>query len=154
VSQYIRKKHNVSALMYHIVCPAQYRRVVFSKEVDQKLKETCLEISKRYEIHFLEIGTDNDHVHFLVQSVPTYSPKRIVQIIKSITAREIFAACPEVKKKLWGGEFWSDGYFINSVGKHGNEEVIKRYIQNQGKESNYEILHKSQKKDERQLDLF
>jgi putative transposase len=154
VSQYIRKKHNVSALMYHIVCPAKYRRIVFSKEVDQKLKETCLEISKRYEIHFLEIGTDNDHVHFLVQSVPTYSPKKIVQIIKSITAREIFAACPEVKKKLWGGEFWSDGYFINTVGKHGNEEVIKRYIQSQGKESNYEILHKSQKKDERQLDLF
>ena|ERR1051326_2216894 len=140
--------------MYHIVCPAKYRRVVFSKEVDQKLKETCLEISKRYEIHFLEIGTDNDHVHFLVQSVPTYSPKKIVQIIKSITAREIFAACPEVKKRLWGGEFWSDGYFINTVGKHGNEEVIKKYIQNQGKESNYEILHKSQKKDERQLDLF
>ena len=140
--------------MYHIVCPAKYRRVVFSKEVDHKLKEICLEISKRYEIHFLEIGTDNDHVHFLVQSVPTYSPKKIVQIIKSITAREIFAACPEVKKKLWGGEFWSDGYFINTVGKHGNEEVIKRYIQNQGKASNYEILHKSQKKDERQLDLF
>jgi putative transposase len=154
VSQYIRKKHNVSALLYHLVCPAKYRRVVFSKEVDQKLKETCLEISKRYEIHLLEIGTDNDHVHFLVQSVPTYSPKKIVQIIRSITAREIFAACPEVKKKLWGGEFWSDGYFINTVGKHGNEEVIKRYIQNQGKESNYEILHKSQKKDEGQLDLF
>ncbi len=154
MSKYIRKKHNVSVLMYHIVCPAKYRRVVFSKEVDQKLKETCLEISKRYEIHFLEIGTDNDHVHFLVQSVPTYSPKKIVQVIKSITAREIFAACPEVKKKLWGGEFWTDGYFINTVGKHGNEEVIKKYIQNQGKESNYEILHKSQMRDERQLDLF
>jgi len=140
--------------MYHIVCPAKYRRVVFSKEVDQKLKQTCMEISKRYEINFLEIGTDNDHVHFLVQSVPTYSPKKIVQIIKSITAREIFAACPEVKKKLWGGEFWSDGYFVNTVGKHGNEEVIKKYIQSQGSESSYEVLHKSKKKDERQLGLF
>jgi REP-associated tyrosine transposase len=140
--------------MYHIVCPAKYRRVVFSKEVDQKLKETCMEISKRYEINFLEIGTDNDHVHFLVQSVPIYSPKKIVQIIKSITAREIFAACPEVKQKLWGGELWSDGYFINTVGKHGNEEVIKKYIQNQGSESNYEVLHKTKKKDERQLGLF
>jgi len=140
--------------MYHIVCPAKYRRVVFSKEVDLKLKQTCMEISKRYEINFLEIGTDNDHVHFLVQSVPTYSPKKIVQIIKSITAREIFAACPEVKKKLWGGEFWSDGYFVNTVGKHGNEEVIKKYIQNQGTDSSYEVLHKSKKKDERQLGLF
>ena len=83
--------------MYHIVCPAKYRRAIFTEEV-------CEEISKRYEIVFLEIGTDSDHVHFLVQSVPTYSPKKIVQIIKSITAREIFKKCPLVKKQLWDGE--------------------------------------------------
>ena len=134
--------------MYHIVCPAKYRRAVFTPPVDQKLKEVCLEISKRFEITFLEIGTDKDHVHFLVQSVPTYSPKKIVQTIKSITAREIFAACPEVKKRLWGGEFWTDGYFISTVSKHGNEDVIKKYIQNQGEEVEYEQLH------EEQLNLF
>jgi REP element-mobilizing transposase RayT len=134
--------------MYHIVCPAKYRRAVFTPPVDRKLKEVCLEISKRFEVTFLEIGTDADHVHFLVQSVPTYSPKRIVQLIKSITAREIFAACPEVKKQLWGGEFWSDGYFVSTVGKHGNEDVIKRYIQEQGAESQYEQLY------EEQLNLF
>ena len=148
MSKYIHKSHNVSVLMYHIVCPAKYRRVVFSETVDQKLEETCLEISKRYEIAFLEIGTDKDHVHFLVQSVPTYSPQRVVQIIKSITAREILRACPEVKKKLWGGEFWTDGYFISTVGKHGNESVIKQYIQNQVAESHYERLY------EEQLNLF
>lgn len=142
VSKYIHKSHNVSLLLYHIVCPAKYRRVVFSREVDQKLKETCLEISKRYEIAFIEIGTDEDHVHFLVQSVPMYSPKKIVQLIKSITAREILASCPEVKKKLWGGEFWTDGYFISSVGQHGNEETIKKYIQAQG--AQYEQLHREQ----------
>jgi putative transposase len=130
--------------MYHIVCPAKYRRAVFTEPVDEKLKEVCLEISKRYEIVFLEIGTDKDHVHFLVHSVPMLSPKRIVQIIKSITAREIFRACPEVKKQLWGGEFWRDGYFISTVGKHGNEDVIKKYIQNQGAELQYEQLHKEQ----------
>ena len=130
--------------MYHIVCPAKYRRAVFTPPVDQKLKEVCLEISKRFEIGFLEIGTDKDHVHFLVQSVPMLSPKRIVQIIKSITAREIFRACPEVKKQLWGGEFWTDGYFISTVGQHGNESVIKKYIQNQGAETRYEQLHKEQ----------
>ena len=130
--------------MYHIVCPAKYRRAVFTPPVDQKLKEVCLEISKRYEITFLEIGTDKDHVHFLVQSVPMLSPKRIVQIIKSITAREIFRACPEVRKQLWGGEFWTDGYFVSTVGKHGNESVIKKYIQNQGAEAEYEQLHKEQ----------
>ena len=148
VSRFIHKSHNVSVLMYHIVCPAKYRRAVFTPPVDLKLKEVCLEISKRFEVRFLEIGTDADHVHFLVQSVPTYSPKRIVQLIKSITAREIFAACPEVKKQLWGGEFWSDGYFISTVGKHGNEDVIKRYIQEQGAESQYEQLY------EEQLNLF
>jgi putative transposase len=130
--------------MYHIVCPAKYRRAVFTAPVDQKLKEACLEISKRFEITFLEIGTDKDHVHFLVQSVPMLSPKRIVQIVKSITAREIFRACPEVKKQLWGGEFWTDGYFISTVGKHGNEDVIKKYIQNQGAELEYQQLHKEQ----------
>jgi REP element-mobilizing transposase RayT len=148
VSRFIHKSHNVSVLLYHIVCPAKYRKVVFSPEVDQKLKEVCVEISKRYEITFLEIGADKDHVHFLVQSVPMYSPKKIVQIIKSITAREIFAACPEVKKKLWGGEFWTDGYYISTVGQHGNEQMISRYIKQQGREKEYKQLHNQQ------LELF
>ena len=101
--------------------------------MDAKLKEICGEIEKRYEIDFVEIGTDNDHVHFLVQSVPTMSPKKIVQTIKSITAREIFKSCPEVKQYLWGGEFWGDGYFMSTVGAHGSEEMIKKYVQQQGK---------------------
>ena len=118
--------------MYHIVCPAKYRRSVFSTVVDAKLKEVCTDIQKRYDITFLEIGTDADHVHFLVQSVPTYSPKQLVQLIKSITAREIFKACPEVKRYLWGGKFWSEGYFVSTVGAHGNEQMIKNYVQQQG----------------------
>jgi putative transposase len=133
MSKFIHKNHNVSVLLYHIVCPAKYRRAVFCAEVDKKLKQVCSEIEKRYEIEFLEIGTDKDHVHFLVQSVPTMSPKKIVQRIKSITAREIFKSCPEVKKYLWGSEFWSDGYFISTVGAHGSEEMIKNYVQQQGK---------------------
>jgi putative transposase len=118
LSKKIHKSHNVSALLYHLVCPAKYRRAVFSETVDERLRAACLEINKRYEIEFWEIGTDQDHVHFLVQSVPLYSPKKIVQTIKSLTARQIFRQCPEVKKQLWGGEFWSDGYFIGRVGKH------------------------------------
>ena len=119
--------------MYHIVCPAKYRRMVFSEAVQAKLKEVCAEIQKRYEIEFLEIGADGDHVHFLVQSVPRLCPQKIVQVIKSLTAREIFKACPEVKKQLWGGEFWADGYFISTVGAHGNEQMIKNYVEQQGK---------------------
>jgi len=118
--------------MYHIVCAAKYRRAVLSDAVDGIIRDVCLEIAKRYEIIFLEIGTDKDHVHFLVQSVPMYSPKKIVQIIKSITARQIFERAPEVKKQLWGGQFWGDGYFISTVGKYGNEDMIKNYVNKQG----------------------
>jgi putative transposase len=109
------KSHNVSVLLYHFVFPAKYRKVVLTDEVDALLKEFCIEISKRYEIIFVEIGTDKDHVHFLVQSVPTYSPTKIVRILKSITAREIFKKVPSVKTKLWGGEFWSDGFYVGTV---------------------------------------
>ena len=105
MSERIHKSHNVSKLMYHFVLPTKYRRVVVNEEVDQVIKEICIEISMRYEINFIEIGTDKDHVHFLIQSVPNYSPTQIIKIVKSITAREIFARCPEVKKKLWGRKF-------------------------------------------------
>ena len=130
--------------MYHFVCPAKYHRVVFSEDVDLTLKEICLEISKRYEIHFLEIGTDKDHVHFFVQSIPKYSPTKLVTIIKSITAREIFQKIPSVKEILLGSEFWSDGYFASTVGEHGNENIIQKYIKNQGSEKEYKKLHEQQ----------
>ena len=133
--------------MYHLVFPAKYRKAIFDKEVDKKLKEICLEIELRYEVKFLEIGTDIDHVHFLIQSVPTYSVTKLVTMIKSITAKEIFKRCPEVKKELWGGEFWSDGYFVSTVGKHGDEGMIMKYVQNQGKK--YTKLHKSN-----QIEMF
>ena len=103
-SKYIHKSHNVSVLMYHLVCSAKYRQIVFDEGVDRVLKATCEGIEKRYDIRFLEIGTDKDHVHFLVQSVPMYSPTKIVKTIKSLTARRIFEKVPEVKRKLWGGE--------------------------------------------------
>ena len=148
-SQYIHKSHNVSVLLYHYVCPAKYRRVVFSKEVDMTLKEICIEIEKRYEVHFLEIGTDIDHVHFLVQSIPVKSASEIIRMIKSITAREIFKRHPEVKEQLWGGEFWTDGYFVNTVSKFGDETSISQYVRDQGLEKEYTILHKS-----KQLAMF
>jgi REP element-mobilizing transposase RayT len=147
MSHYIHKSHNVTILLYHLVFPAKYRRAVFDGDVDQVLRDVCLEIEKRYEMNFLEIGTDDDHVHFLVQSVPMYSVKKIVQIIKSITAREVFRLCPAVKKQLWGGEFWSDGYFASTVGKHGDESKISKYVKAQGK--SYAMIH-----EDRQLKLF
>ena len=148
MSKYVHKKHNVTVLLYHLVFPAKYRRAVFDERVDQELRDICLEIEKRYDINFLEIGVDKDHVHFLVQSVPTYSVTSLVKMIKSLTAREIFKRCPHVKKQLWGGEFWSDGYFASTVGKHGDEEVISRYVKEQGED--YLKLYKQAQ----QLSLF
>jgi REP element-mobilizing transposase RayT len=127
--------------------------VVINEEVDKTLKETCEEISKRYEIIFLEIGTEVDHVHFLVQSVPLYSPSKIVRTIKSITAKAVFEKHPEVKKKLWGGEFWSDGHFVSTVGKHGNEETIGNYVKTQGTGKEYKQIYKI-RNDENQPSLF
>jgi len=132
MSKYIHKSHNVTVLLYHVVFPTKYRRVVIDEHVDQVIKETCVEIEKRYEIHFLEIGTDKDHIHFLIQSVPRYDVTELVTTIKSITAKEVFKQCPEVKKQLWGGEFWTDGYFATTVGKHGNEDMISNYVKTQG----------------------
>ncbi len=144
MSKYIHKSHNVSVLLYHLVCPTKYRKVVLSKDVDVTLKNICLEISKRYELYFIEIVADENHVHFLIQSVPAYSPTKLVTIVKSITAKEIFKNNPEVKKQLWGGKFWSSGYFINTISKHGNEEVIAKYVKKQGLEQEYQQIYYQQ----------
>ena len=144
MSEYIHKSHNVSILLYHYVCPAKYRRIIFDDRVDKILTQTCQEIGKRYEINIVEIGTDGDHVHFLIQSVPMLSPTEIIRIIKSITAREIYRLYPQIRKKLWGGNIWSAGYFVSTVGRFGNEQQIKNYVRNQGKE--YNQIYKGQLK--------
>ena len=146
MSHLIRKSHNVFILVYHFVCPAKYRRAVIDEKVDQVIKEACLDIANRYQVEFLEIGTDKDHVHFLVQSVPTYSPTKIITMIKSLPAREVFARVPSVKRPLWGGEFWTDGYDVGTVGQHATEDVIKQYVKNQGQEKEYVPLHVQQLK--------
>ncbi len=147
MSEHIKKSHNKTQILYHLVCPVKYRRKVLIKGVPQTLKEVCLEISKRYEIFYVEIGTDLEHVHFLIQSVPTMSPSKIAQITKSITAREIFRKHPGVKTMLWGGTFWSSSYYLNTVGAYANETVIKNYVKNQGK--TYQEIHR-----EKQLKLL
>ena len=119
---------------------------MFSEKVDETLKNSCVEISKRYEITFLEIGTDADHVHFLIQTDIAYGLPQVVRTIKSITAKKIFLKHPEVKKKLWGGEFLGKGYFINTVGQHSSETEIAEYVKNQGKDKEYKKIHSQQMK--------
>jgi len=150
MSENIHRSHNVSNLMYHFVCPAKYRRVVIDDEVDEVIKETCRGIEVRYDIRFIEIGTDKDHVHFLIQFVPMMSPTEIIRIVKSITAKRVFKECPKVRKKLWGGELWSDGFYVATVSEHGNEQVIANYVKNQGDE--YKKVYQKDKV-EGQMDL-
>ena len=135
-SIYIHKSQNVSVLIYHLVCAVKCRLAVVDEAMEQVLREVCAEIELRYEIRFLEIGTDRDHVHFLIQSVPMYSAKQIVQTVKSLTAREIFARMPQVKTVLWGGEFWGKGWvntatkrrLPNPCGNKARKRTTKPYI--------------------------
>ena len=141
-SNYWHLSHNVSNLVYHFVCPAKYRRVVFDGSVEESLRQICEGIELRYEwIEFLEIGVDKDHVHFLIQSTPDHSPSEIIRTVKSLTARRIFAEHSEVKKKLWGGEFWTDGYFVSTVGRNTTESIIREYVKNQGTQDSYKQLY-------------
>lgn len=145
-SEYLHGSHHVSNLVYHFVCPTKYRRVVITENVDEALLQICAGIELRYDwIKFLEIGADQDHVHFLIQSLPNYSPTKIITTVKSLTSRRIFAEHPEVKKQLWGGEFWSDGYFVASVGKNTNETVVQEYVKNQGRQTEYKQLYLNMK---------
>ena len=110
MDDHINKRHNKTLLLYHIVFPVKYRNSVITDEVGKGLRDICLDISARYEINFLEIGYEENHVHFLIQSVPSLSISEICMKVKSITAKEIFRRFPEVKLKLWGGNFWASGF--------------------------------------------
>ena len=143
MTDHILKSHNKNLLIYHIVCPVKYRRKVFTKEVSQSLKEICLEFGPAYEIHFLEIGIDEDHVHLLIQTTPNNSLSNIVKKTKSISARYIFKKHPEVKTMLWNGNFWTLGYYANTVGQFGNLNMITNYVKNQGL-PDYQQIHVAQ----------
>ncbi len=145
MGKYISKSHNKSMLLYHLVCTVKYRKDVLTKAVTDTLVNVCMEIEEISDITFIEIGTDVNHVHFLIQTTPSYSISQYVKLIKGRTANKIFKINPEVKQKLWGGEFWSDGYWIVTVSKHGSEDVIREYVKNQGK-NKYDLLYKSEDK--------
>lgn len=141
-SEYLHCAHNVSNLVCHFVCPAEYRRVVIDKSIDESIKQICAGIELRYEwIEFLEIRTDKDHVRFLIQSTLDHSPSEIIRTVKSLISRRIFAEHPEVKRQLWGGEFWRDGYCVSTVGKNTIENTVREYVKNQGTQNSYRQLY-------------
>lgn len=137
---HITKSHNKTLLIFHLVCPIKYRRRIFTPDIENSLKTVCLELGIRYEYQFLEIGIDENHVHFLIQTIPNIQISGMVQKIKSITAREMFKQHPEIKKFLWGGQFWTDGFYLNTVGQYGNLKMLENYVKKQGIK-NYQQLH-------------
>ena len=129
-----RASHKVFRIKYHFVFCIKYRKDLFldNKYVDT-IREILNDFQQRYTFIFETIGFDEDHVHFMLSSVPRYSPSKIFQIVKSLTARELFKRHPDLKEELWGGEFWSDGGYVGTIGEGVNAEVIRNYIKKQGR---------------------
>ena len=128
-----RSNHCVYDTHYHIVFPVKYRKALLENHIREAILEIAKEIEIRYEINFENIGTDGDHIHILCSFHTKYSGLEIVGMFKIITARELFKRFPKLRKSLWGGEFWSDGYYLATVSERGNWQVVMKYVENQGK---------------------
>ena len=129
-----RTKHAVFDLKYHLVWIPKYRKQILAGELAQYTKEVLQRIADEYGFWVDTMEVMGDHVHVLLEAPPRYSPARVVQIMKSISAREVFQRFPQLRKQLWAGELWGDGYFVRSVGDQVTSEVIRRYIEYQVQE--------------------
>jgi putative transposase len=128
-----KASHCAYKIRYHMFFCIKYRRKLLrDNDRINYIKSICIEIAERYWFDFDAIGTDGDHVHVFVGAAPRYSPSKVMQIIKSITAREFFKRFPEVRKQLWGGEFWSDGGYIGTIGDGVTADIIRNYVETQG----------------------
>ena len=130
-----REYHCVHESHYHIVFPVKYRKALLSEPIVKAIKEIAEQIAARYELEIEELGCDLNHIHLLCSFHPKYSGGQIVRLFKSITSRELFRQFPDLKKELWGGEFWSDGYYLATIGERGNIHILENYIRNQGQTS-------------------
>ena len=126
--------HCAYQIHYHIVFPVKYRKALLRGEIVKSLKEIAEGIAERYGIEIERLGSDEDHVHLLCGSHPKYAPGQLVRLFKSITGRELFKRHGWLRKELWGGEFWTDGYYVATVGERGDWKVVEKYVRMQGKE--------------------
>jgi len=124
--------HNVSECNYHIQLTIKYRRTILEPEVVNTILDTLKGFKERFAIDIHEIGFDGNYVHILCQFLPKYSGGQVIKWIKSLTAKQCLKI-PTVKKQLWGGEFWTDGYYIGTVSNRGSRKTIENYIKKQGK---------------------
>ena len=127
-----KSNHCVYDTHYHLVFPVKYRKALLSQAVVKSIAVTLHEIEMRYDLAIEQMGDDKNHIHILISFHPKYSIGEIVRTLKSLTARELFQDLPDLKKELWGDEFWTDGYYASTVGTGGNWAVVERYVKNQG----------------------
>jgi len=135
-----RGKHAVYELKYHLVWVPKYRAHILVGEVRRYLKEVFEAIAEEYEFHIDMMEVMEDHVHVFIEAPPSYSPSHVVQVLKSISARELYKKFPEMRKAMWSGKIWNDGYFVRSVGDKVTAEVIRKYIEYQKREDKEEQL--------------
>ena len=124
-----RSKHAVYDLKYHFVRMPKYRKKVLTPEVAEEAKQVFQRIAEEYDMIIDTLEVVEDHVHTLLEAPPRLSPSRIVQILKSLSARELFREFPRLRRQLWGGKLWSRGYFVRAVGDEVTGDVIRRYIE-------------------------
>ena len=130
-----RTKHAAYDLKYHFVWIPKYRKKVLKGKVAKYVGKTFQKIAEEYGWEIEEMSIREDHVHLFLQVPPKYAPVGVVQVMKSISAREVFDKYPWVRKRLWAGEFWSDGYFVRSVGDKVTAEIVKAYLRHQEEDS-------------------
>ncbi|KKT71421.1 MAG: Transposase IS200-like protein [Candidatus Uhrbacteria bacterium GW2011_GWF2_44_350] len=118
-----KSEHNAYQIHYHYACPVKYRKALFGFLYhEHTLRSVCVKIGECYEYGFEQV----------MSAAPKFSPSVIIQTIKSIIAREMFKKHPDLRKKLWGGQFWTEGFFVATVGEGGNRDVIREYVRKQG----------------------
>jgi putative transposase len=137
-----RAAHAAYDTAYHLVWSPKYRKHILADELAARVEQMFKEIADAYDITIDEMEISPDHVHIFCSFPPRYSIARVVSMFKSLSARAIFREFPQVKRQLWGGEFWEDGYFARTVGDHVTAEVIRKYIQ------------RHQEAQDTQIDLF
>ena len=134
--------HAVYEIKYHFVWAPKYRKKVLIPDIQESLKQIFSEIAQEYDFEILEQEMAKDHVHIFVSAPPRYSPATIVNILKSISARETFSRYPQLRRRCWSGKLWEDGYFVRAVGEKITADIIAKYIKHQ------------KKRKTKQLDLF
>ncbi|MEK6812649.1 MAG: IS200/IS605 family transposase [Nanoarchaeota archaeon] len=133
--------HCSCRIRYHMVFVLKYRKNLISDEIFEFLKEICKGIEQRYFIKFDALGSDGDHLHLVIEAAPRYAPSNVMQICKSILAKQVFKQFPEVREELWNGEFWSDGGHIDTVGDGRGLDAVRQYVEKQGKKSDQLTLY-------------